>query len=298
VTTVDARPGAGPDPGPEGRSEDRPEAAFEDDARRVDDAVAAVERLDAPARQAATELKQAVEGFHRAALVHVVRTLRADPRGKELLFELVDDPSVHAVLALHGIIRPSVHARAEAALDAVRPYLRSHGGDVELVEVADGRAHVRLHGSCNGCSMSAVTLREGVEEALVTGVDEVTGIEVLDDQPTVAFIPVASVERRDTGWVTGPQASEVPLGGMLRVDLDDQSFIVTNVDQRLAVFRNECVHQGMTLDGGMIDDGVLVCPWHGFRYEASSGECISAPGAQLPQVPMRIEDGRLSIRAR
>jgi nitrite reductase/ring-hydroxylating ferredoxin subunit len=85
---------------------------------------------------------------------------------------------------------------------------------------------------------------------------------------------------------------------MLRVDLDGQSFIVTNVDQRLAVFRNECVHQGMTLDGGMIDDGVLVCPWHGFRYEASSGECISAPGAQLPQVPMRIEDGRLTIRAR
>ncbi len=35
----------------------------------------------------------------------------------------------------------------------------------------------------------------------------------------------------------------------------------------------------MTLDGGMIDDGILICPWHGFKFEATSGECISAPGA-------------------
>ena len=106
--------------------ETRPE--LEDHARRVDEALAAVEALDGEARQAATDLKAAIEQFHRLALVQIVRRLREDPRGKELLFELVDDPAVHAVLALHGIIRPTVVALAEAALDGVRPYLRSHGG--------------------------------------------------------------------------------------------------------------------------------------------------------------------------
>ena len=75
-----------------------------------------------------------------------------------------------------------------------------------------------------------------------------------------------------------------------------ESFIVTNISNRFTVFRNECVHQGLSLDGGMIDEGVIVCPWHGFRFEADSGECVSAPGAQLEQMPTRIDDGRVWIR--
>ena len=98
--------------------------------------------------------------------------------------------------------------------------------------------------------------------------------------------------------MAGPSTSEVPLGGMLRFDVDDHSFVITNIEHRFAVFRNACVHQGMTLDGGMIDDGVIVCPWHGFRFEASTGECISAPGAQLTPMPTRIDDDRVWVRVR
>ena len=277
--------------------ERRAEAGFDELAGKVDDAIAAVEQLEPAARAAALELKGAIEAFHRPALVAIVRRLREDSRGKELLFELADDPAVRAVLALQGIIRPPVEARVTTALDGVRPYLQSHGGDVELVGVRAGVVRVRLHGSCNGCSMSAVTLKEGVEGALVGVVEGITAVEVVEDEPTPAFIPLG-ITRRGSGWVEGPAADSVPAGGMVRFDLDDDSFVITNVDNRLAVFRNECVHQGMTLDGGCIDDGVLVCPWHGFRYDASSGECLSAPGAQLPQIPLRIDDGRIWIRAR
>ena len=45
------------------------------------------------------------------------------------------------------------------ALDEVRPYLDSHGGGVELVEVVDGVVRLRLYGSCNGCPSSTMTLR-------------------------------------------------------------------------------------------------------------------------------------------
>ncbi len=282
--------------------------AFETQAKRVDDASSAVHELaDSESRDAALELGSAIEEFHRPALVSIVQTLKADPRGKELLFELVDDPSVRAVFALHGIIRADPLTRGNQALVSVRPYLQSHGGDVELVEVRGSTAVVRLHGSCNGCSMSSVTLREGVEAALIEGVDEITEIEVLEDEPTSAFIPLESLGRRDgRGWVPGPKVDEIPVGGMLRFDIvtdtdgepaSNESFVITNIDNRLGVFRNVCVHQGLTLDGGHIDEGKLVCPWHGFSFDATTGECLSAPGAQLEQVPMRIESGRLSIRA-
>lgn len=303
VAVTPSNAGSTDAPPPTAAPDDDP--SFDDLARDVDAAAARVAELPADARSAASDLQAAIEAFHRPALVHVVRTLRDDPRGKELLFDLVDDPNVRAVLALHGIIRPDVTTRARQALDAVRPYLQSHGGDVELVHVEDGRAAVRLLGSCNGCSMSAVTLRDGVEEALVGGVDEIVGIDVLDDEPTTAFIPLSSVGRKeaaDTGWVTGPAIADVPPGTMLRFDVDTgdatESFVVTNVDNSVAVFRNACVHQGMTLDGGTIDAGVITCPWHGFRFDATTGECISAPGAQLAQVPARLDGGRLRVRAR
>lgn len=277
-------------------------------AGAVDRAQRKVGELDDDAKEAADGLKKALEAFHRPALVHIVRSLREDPRGKELLFELVDEPIVRAVLGLHGIIRADPMTRANQELESVRPYLQSHGGDVELVKLDGDTAYVRLHGSCNGCSMSAITLRDGVEEALVSGVEEISRVEVLEDEPTVAFIPLDSIGRQtsrrsleERGWVRGPAVSEAKTDAMLRFDVtsganNTQSFVVTNVDNRLAVFRNECVHQGMSLDGGLVDNGVIVCPWHGFRFEANSGDCVSNPGAQLQQVPTRIEDDHLWVQ--
>ncbi|MHB8294716.1 MAG: hypothetical protein ACYDH5_08865 [Acidimicrobiales bacterium] len=95
------------------------EPPFEELARAVDDARAAFDTLDVPARDAGLALQSAVERFHRPALVAFVRALRADQRGKELLFELLDDPVVRAVLALQGIIRPPVLDRAWHDLDEV-----------------------------------------------------------------------------------------------------------------------------------------------------------------------------------
>lgn len=273
---------------------------FDELAGAVDRARAAVDALPDDAATAARDLQAAIEAFHRPALIHLVRTLRADPRGKELLFELVDDPAVRAVFALHGIIRADPLTRANAALEAIRPQLRSHGGDVELVELDGDTAVVRLLGSCNGCSMSAVTLREGVEDALVNGVEEITAIRVLEDQPTTAFIPLESVSRRtpaESGWVPGPNAAELDQGSLTRIEVGGDDLVVANIDGRLGVFRNRCVHQGLSLDGGRLDDGMLTCPWHGFTFDAVTGECLSAPGAQLEQVPARVDGGVLWLRA-
>ena len=63
--------------------------------------------------------------------------------------------------------------KVEAALDKIRPALRADGGDVELVEVKDGVATVRLTGACGGCPMAAMTLRLGVERVIKAEVPEI-----------------------------------------------------------------------------------------------------------------------------
>lgn len=70
--------------------------------------------------------------------------------------------------------------RVEAALDKIRPILQADGGDVELVEITDkGVVKVRLQGACKGCPMSQMTLKNGIERALVKEVPEVKSVEAV-----------------------------------------------------------------------------------------------------------------------
>jgi Fe-S cluster biogenesis protein NfuA/nitrite reductase/ring-hydroxylating ferredoxin subunit len=282
------------------------ETSFEELAQRVEDAVAALDGLDPAARKVAEELQAAVEAVHRAGLVNIVRALRADEHARPVLFELVDDPAVHLLLSLHGIVRPDPVTNANQVLDSVRPQLHSHGGDVALVRIEDGTAFVRLEGACNGCSMSSVTLRNLVEDALVQGVPTITAVEVVAAEPSPTLIPLEALRiGRDPageGWARLGPAAEVPVdeisvatltGGGRSVEV-----IVVNLGQRLSAYRNECAHEAMPLNEAMLDltNGTLTCPWHGFCFDATSGECLSAPGAQLEQLPLRIDDGDVWVR--
>jgi len=56
--------------------------------------------------------------------------------------------------------------RVQSVLDRIRPLLQSDGGDIELIDVVDNKAKVRLTGNCVGCPIAQVTLNAGVETAL------------------------------------------------------------------------------------------------------------------------------------
>lgn len=71
--------------------------------------------------------------------------------------------------------------KVEIALESVRPYLVADGGDVELVGINDeGIVEVRLTGACVGCPMSQMTLRAGIERALMRDVPEIKRVEAVE----------------------------------------------------------------------------------------------------------------------
>jgi Fe-S cluster biogenesis protein NfuA len=73
-----------------------------------------------------------------------------------------------------------VKERVEKALEEVRPYLMADGGNVELVNVTDdGIVELRLTGACGHCPMSTMTLRAGVERAILRSVPEVKRVEAV-----------------------------------------------------------------------------------------------------------------------
>jgi Fe-S cluster biogenesis protein NfuA/nitrite reductase/ring-hydroxylating ferredoxin subunit len=272
---------------------------FESLAKKVDDALAAVRALEPASRSKAMALKESVEAFHKLALTTMVKRLKDDEHGRGLLFSMVDAPEIYAMLALHGIVRADLRTRVSRVIDMVRPYMESHGGDVELVDVQGDRAIVRLHGSCNGCSMSAVTLRNSVEEALKEHVPEISGVDVAPNEPTPALVTLESrTAKAKEGWVVGPNVMEVLEDRPYRLDGNDMSAILTRRGNVVQAFRNVCAHQGLPLDTATIDpdDGTLTCPWHGFRFDCISGECFTSPKAMLEPLPLRVDNGVVSVR--
>ena len=70
--------------------------------------------------------------------------------------------------------------RIEEAIDTIRPYLEADGGDVELLEVVDGKtAMLELKGACSTCSMSQMTMKAGIEETIMRAVPEITSVQAV-----------------------------------------------------------------------------------------------------------------------
>lgn len=71
--------------------------------------------------------------------------------------------------------------RVEEVLNKVRPYLQMDGGDIELIDITeDDIVKVKLTGACHGCPMSQMTLRAGVERALMSELPEVKRVEAVE----------------------------------------------------------------------------------------------------------------------
>lgn len=153
------------------------------------------------ARERAEELVRQVTTLYGEGLAQMLRILDAARVLEPPVWDaLVADDLVAGLLLIHGLHPHDVRTRVESALESVRPYLGTHGGDVELLGVTDdGTVRLRLLGSCDGCPSSSVTLELAVESAVEAAAPEVTSIEVTSGaKPQVGrpLIPVTALRSR------------------------------------------------------------------------------------------------------
>jgi Fe-S cluster biogenesis protein NfuA len=142
---------------------------------RIEELVARMETTGDPAiRAVAQELLQAVIELHGVALDRILDAVAGLPSGEKALETVAADELVANVLSLHGIHPVDLERRIATALEKARPYLQSHGGNVELVSIDEGSSvHVRLQGTCGSCSSSTETLKNKVENAIYEAAPEV-----------------------------------------------------------------------------------------------------------------------------
>src|ERR1700733_13325750 len=147
---------------------------------RVEELQAALETCgESVPRGLAEELVSAVAQMYGAGLEQIVGSVsEAGPQGEQIAASLLDDPLVATLLLIHDLHPVSLEQRVQQALGSDRPYMESHGGNVELLSLEHGVARIHLRGSCSDCSASSVTLELAIKQALEEAGPDLEGLEV------------------------------------------------------------------------------------------------------------------------
>jgi nitrite reductase/ring-hydroxylating ferredoxin subunit/Fe-S cluster biogenesis protein NfuA len=247
---------------------------------------ALVQTLEREGDERALMLLQLVDAIHRPALARIAA---GD----------LENPLARALLAMYDLAPVDEELDVEEALDEVRPYIQSHGGDVELLGVEDGVVHVRLSGACQGCAGSAMTLRRGIEAALrehYEGFRELVAHEVSGPQPPETELLTLENNLKRPVFVDACASSELAAGELRAVVVDDVPVLLANVDGEVYAVKNRCPVDGMPLEGGRLTEAVLVCPWHNCAFDVRSGRRLDEPEQPgLSVVPIALQDGAVRV---
>jgi Fe-S cluster biogenesis protein NfuA len=162
--------------------------------QRMEELLSALDELGDQDRASVFELLDGIDTLHRHALIEL-----ADGLGVETIERLrAGNDAIAWLFEAYGI-GVDQQAAAERALEEIRPYIHSHGGRVKIVDVANGVVRLRMSGACAGCTASAVTLTEGIEQALREHLPGFSRIETIDEpaEPHAPPGPVmVQIERR------------------------------------------------------------------------------------------------------
>ncbi len=282
-------------------------------------------------RAAIADYRAAIDALHGEAFRRLIKALKDDAQAARALRAAAGDELVYAVLRHLGLLKPSLQERVETALASVRPMLKAHGGDVALVRVVPpDTVELRFLGACDGCPASTLTFTAGVKKAIESHCPEITEIrEVkgLSAAPSSAPAQAAHEDRSGNGagpssqsqsqsqsqpgavrfispfaihaegdWRPACRLADIPEGDIITRAIDGEEVILSRNGHAVSCFRNACAHLGLPLDRGAVADGVLTCPHHGFAYDLTTGECLTAPEVQLAPHAVRVIDDRVEVR--
>jgi nitrite reductase/ring-hydroxylating ferredoxin subunit len=114
-------------------------------------------------------------------------------------------------------------------------------------------------------------------------------------EPTSGGRPSAAVMRQSRYVAVGPTGA-VQAGQMREFVVEDLEILVVNLDGSFHAFANRCPHQGGPLSKGRLEDGVMICPWHLWRFDARTGRPHFPEGyTGVARYPVKVENGQIFV---
>lgn len=234
------------------------------------------------------ELVQHLVTLYGAGLEGVLACAAASgSEGERLGEQLTGDEVVTGLLVLHDLHPWPVQRRVEHALAAVRPYLGSHAGGVELLGLEDGVARLRMTGTCHGCPSSRATIDHAIRDAIEAAAPELSRIDV--EQRDAPPRRLSIEERADRRWT--PIEADLPRGHTSALQVGGFDVLLLRSGEALLAYRNACPGCNARLDAAGLDAAVLTCPVCGRRYDVTrAGRPVEpAEGRPLEPLPLLVD---------
>lgn len=260
------------------------------DDREARELVGRIEALLEGADEAATELVAALLDLYGEGLARVL-ALVGDPAA------LAGDELVAHLLLLHGLHPEPLAARVQSALDEVRPYLDSHGGDVELIGVENGIVRLRLQGSCSGCPSSSATLKLAIEDAIHKVAPDVDDIEA-EGAVEPAAPPAGLIQLQMAGpakplpmasWTVADGMPKLP-GGLTVKEVAGERVLFVRLSAGAYAYRASCPGCDGSLEDATLEGAELSCASCGHRYDVRvAGRAVDEAGLHLDPVPLLVD---------
>lgn len=294
---------------PDNAGEQHPGAVPGDDhwrsaGERIQNLLDASSAAGAAARERAEQLVSEVADLYGTALERIVESLHGP-----VVDRLVADELVASLLLVHGLHPHDVHQRISDALDRVRPYLGSHGGDVELISVEDDVVKLRFAGSCQSCPSSSVTLEFAVEDAIRAAAPEIVSIEVVAAEPAAKVIPAASLFSKvhsngnghGTGWHHVPEIEALDNGEIGGFAVGGVTILACRVGDEVYAYRDKCPACLGSMAGAVLHRGtgtakaVLRCPRCRSHFDVVHAGASLDDDTHLEPLPLLHRDEVLSV---
>ncbi|HXG84799.1 MAG TPA: Rieske 2Fe-2S domain-containing protein [Pyrinomonadaceae bacterium] len=243
--------------------------------------------------------------LHHGALRRVVEIVSAQPTGEKILQEMNDDELVQAVLMVHELMAQPLETRIENALEIARQQLKIYGADVELVEVKNSVAKLKLFGGASTANVSTTILKAEIEHALHEHTPDLLNVEYEDliapsrPQKLVQILPRQTVQDASLPkqfFMPIIRADQIPDNGLRVVETGGINLLLCNVAGTIYTFQNHCAEGNLPLDQSVLEDGVLTCPCHGYQFDArQKGRCLTDSDLRLEALPMRVENDVVKV---
>jgi Fe-S cluster biogenesis protein NfuA/nitrite reductase/ring-hydroxylating ferredoxin subunit len=271
---------------------------------------------DEEARTSTLALVQALMEFHGAGLDRLMEIIADSGEGGYAVFDqFAADDLVGGLLLLYGLHPVPLETRVTQALEKVRPYLDSHGGNVELLGITDGVVRLSMQGSCKSCPSSSMTLKLAIEEAIYAAAPDVVTIEAEGVQePAVSksgFVQIGklSVEsgnNRSNGngnqlsekhaWKDVNELSSLPQSSVQLLDVGGRSILFCRLGETFYAYGKDCPGCQQPLQGAHLELTNLICPHCRQQYDViRAGRGLDHPSLHLEPFPLLFEQGRARV---
>jgi Fe-S cluster biogenesis protein NfuA/nitrite reductase/ring-hydroxylating ferredoxin subunit len=263
-----------------------------------------IEALEDPnARSKAAEVVQVLLELYGEGLARMMDTIAEGEEREKTFDAFAGDELISHLLLLHGLHPLDVETRVVRALEEVRPYLQSHGGNVELLGVEGGVARLRMQGSCSGCPSSTMTLKLAIEEAIQKAAPDLEGIEaegvVEEPKPAPTIVAGPTLRKKEkkrseengASWTVVGGLPQLSGGGLLVKEISGEPVLFLKLRDDFYAYRDLCPGCGESLEGGSLNEAELSCPGCGRSYEVRrAGKCVDDPQLHLEPIPLLVNE--------